>query len=667
MGAQAQTIGLCMIVRNESSVIERCLESVRPLIDTWTVCDTGSDDETPALIERVLSDVPGRLYRRPWVDFGHNRTELAELARSTADYLLLIDADMTLVRRGAVPPLAADAYLLRHLEAIEYAVPRLVRGDRRWWFEGVTHEYLATEGPFSQELLDALAIKHHGDGGTRDEKFERDVRMLEDALENDPRDARATFYLAQTLREGGAEDRAIELYRRRVELGGWDEEVFYAAYQRGVLVGHHDPDMAVPLLLDAHELRPSRAEPLYELARLSRLRRRYRAAYLFARAGAALPRPEDVLFVHRDVYEWGAHFEQAVAAYWLGEYEEALALNEALLAERRMPPPDAEAVEANRNHCLEALGRKTDGRPFSLPLASLVGDISHGEIRLEVDPPWPQFNPAIAGDTYGFRVIVRSANYRVADDGSYVTLDPDGIVQTLNYDVRLDDSLRLMSADGLAERAQGPPVLSASIRGWEDLRLVEVGGRWFATANARDRNAAATAEVALLELDGHQIVSARVLVGPEQGRHEKNWMPFACDGRLHLVYSCGPTVVYECEPATGELRVAARHDAPAVAAALRGGSAGLRVDDGWLFAVHEAFDYRRRTYLHRLILLDDDFRLVGLTPRFRFGEAMIEMCLGLAVAGERLVMSYGENDASAHLAVCSLEAALALIEPCDCD
>ena len=320
------------------------------------------------------------------------------LAMGRADYLLLIDADMTLVRNGALPPLLADAYLLPHLGELRYAVPRLVRGDRRWWFEGATHEYLATDGPFTQEVLEALAIEHHGDGGTRAEKFERDVRLLQDAIERDPADARSTFYLAQTLREGGEPTRAIELYRRRVGLGGWDEEVFYAAYQLAVLVGHRDPDAAIPLLLEAHELRPTRAEPLYELARLSRLRRRHQAAYMFACRGALIPTPSDMLFVHRSVYDWGMRFEQAVAAYWIGHYEEALELNEGLLAEGRMPPAHASAVESNRNYCLEALGGRSDTRPFAMRLATMLPDLWHREIHLDVDPPWPQFNPSLASD-----------------------------------------------------------------------------------------------------------------------------------------------------------------------------------------------------------------------------------------------------------------------------
>src|SRR6056297_554124 len=86
-----------MIVRDEGHVIDRCLDSVRPLITQWAIVDTGSSDDTPARIEAALGDLSGELFHRPWVDFGHNRSEALSLAANQGDWLLLIDADEELV------------------------------------------------------------------------------------------------------------------------------------------------------------------------------------------------------------------------------------------------------------------------------------------------------------------------------------------------------------------------------------------------------------------------------------------------------------------------------------------------------------------------------------------------------------------------------------------
>ena len=56
MSVTDPSVALCMIVRNEEPIVERCLESVAELIDAWVICDTGSHDRTPELIRSALAD-----------------------------------------------------------------------------------------------------------------------------------------------------------------------------------------------------------------------------------------------------------------------------------------------------------------------------------------------------------------------------------------------------------------------------------------------------------------------------------------------------------------------------------------------------------------------------------------------------------------------------------
>ncbi|MEN9654269.1 MAG: hypothetical protein RL235_381, partial [Chlamydiota bacterium] len=69
------TICLNMIVKDESRVILRCLESVRPLIDSWVIVDTGSTDTTKQIITEYLSNIPGELHERAWQNFAASRNE----------------------------------------------------------------------------------------------------------------------------------------------------------------------------------------------------------------------------------------------------------------------------------------------------------------------------------------------------------------------------------------------------------------------------------------------------------------------------------------------------------------------------------------------------------------------------------------------------------------
>jgi predicted GH43/DUF377 family glycosyl hydrolase/glycosyltransferase involved in cell wall biosynthesis len=655
------SIALAMIVRDEAAIIARCLESVRPLIDRWVICDTGSRDDTREIIAAALAGVPGELHDTEWVDFGHNRTELLGIAREAADYLLLVDADITLEQLAPVGELGADAYLLRENGALDFGVIRLVRGDRRWWYEGSTHEHIATDGRFREEALPALAIQHHADGASRWDKLARDASLLRRDLARNPANARSVFYLAQTYRDMGHRELAVEYYRRRVEMGGWDEEVFYANLQEGVLRAALAHPQAKSVLLEAWERRPTRAEPLYELARVSRQQGAFQAAHLFADRGLEFPYPSDLLFIHRWVYDWGLLLERAIAAAELGRPDAAREDLAALLRRPRLPPEIEDYTRAR----LDQLSQRPRMQPReggdARRLAALAPSLRIGEIRLDAKPAWPTFNPSIAGDGDGFRMIVRTANYAIERG----VLHAEGVLNNINYMLSLDADLAVCGVEPIVDRSSGPRRYGSNIQGYEDCRLFRVGDHWYATATVCDLNPVDRREIALLRFEGPDIATVTPLLGPHPERHEKNWMPFVLGQDLLLLYRCGPTIVLGCDPASGVVNVRAEADSPELADEFRGGSQGVAVEGGVLFVVHEVDRSGAiLRYLHRFVLLDPALALSAISPPFTFTSDRVEFCAGMALHDQQLVLSFGVSDAAAGLAVLSLTEALALLEPC---
>jgi tetratricopeptide (TPR) repeat protein len=664
-------VTLCMIVRDEADVIGRCLESVRPLIESWVICDTGSTDATIEVVHEALAEIPGELHRRPWRDFGYNRTELMEFAQGGSGYLLLLDADMTLDWRGPLPPLTCDAYMLAHRGEPYYAVPRLVRRDRRWRFEGATHEFLAANEAYSRQLLESLVIDHHADGSSRADKLERDRRLLEQELRSNAGNARAVFYLAQTCRDLGDRRRAVELYRQRAGMSSGDEEAFYAAFQAGALEAEWDGEGAARALLDAWRRRPSRAEPLHELARLRRYQRRYGDACEAARMGLELRLPDDRLFVHRHVYEWGLRFELAVASYWAGDVDLALRLSDELLEAAELPQPIRAAIRDNRAACVSkgavssapsapVVPRRREARTVPL-LGELCPSFDARSLEVDVSPGWPVFNPSIAAEGDGFRVVLRSANYRISD-GRYEYLTDDDAIHTINHWVALDRNLMPVSVARIVDRAPGPAAVPVRVRGYEDCRLFRVGQDWKATATVLDRNPVGRCDMALLSFDGPQVTDLKILRGPTPRRHEKNWMPFTVDGRLHVLYSCAPTVVLAIDPLNGAVSEASRRPGIDDARPLRGGSQGVPVSGGLLFVVHEPdAPAGPRVYRHRFVQLDESFELVGITPPFHFLAPQIEFCAGLARRDSQLVFTFGIEDGAAAIATADADEVLGLL------
>lgn len=349
-----------MIVKNEAGVLARCLRSCRGLIDCWMICDTGSSDGTQELIARELEGIPGELCQHEWVNFGHNRSALMELAMGRADYLLLIDADMTVVQSAPLGALKADAYMLRQGdERFDYRNKRLVRGDLCWRYVGATHEYLSClDMERTVERLDALTIDDHGDGGSKADKFERDCTLLQAELREQPENARATFYLAQTHRDLGTQTgdaealtTARDLYERRAGMGGWEEEVCCAWRQAGRLSADlGEWPRASTAFLAAWEARPSRLEAVQDLVAGLLNRHHHRTAHRFTALAAStggLAVPEDILFVEPWVYQWGLLFQHSVAAYWCGELDASIRACKRLLAIESLPDAHRRQTEVN--------------------------------------------------------------------------------------------------------------------------------------------------------------------------------------------------------------------------------------------------------------------------------------------------------------------------------
>lgn len=348
------TLCLNMIVRDEAAVIERCLASVRPFIDHWLIVDTGSTDDTPARVRAVLEGIPGELVQRPWRNFGHNRNEALELARDRADHLLFIDADEALAVDSDAPRPRLDgpAYSLEaRYGDMRYDRVALVSTALPWRWHGVVHEYLDAGQPVAQPRLPGWVIEVRAEGArSRDpDKYLKDAALLEAALHESPHDPRSVFYLAQSYRDAGRLGAALTQYKRRTALGGWNEEVWYAAWQCAALMerlgeGH---ECVVAAYLAAWELRPTRAEPLIALARHFRQRQEWHSAGMFAAWASALPLPDDRLFVDVGCHTWCGRDEWALAAFHSGRKSEARMLWRMLLDGDDLPASERDRVRAN--------------------------------------------------------------------------------------------------------------------------------------------------------------------------------------------------------------------------------------------------------------------------------------------------------------------------------
>jgi hypothetical protein len=328
---------LTMIVKDEAETLERTLASAKPFIDRWVILDTGSTDGTQELVRRALEGVAGELHEEPFVDFATTRNRALDLAGTATEFVMWLDADDHLEQgdalrgflegeRGKTEP-DREAYFVRIEMVVRFDSPRVARARAGWRFRGAVHEILMREGRAPPAHRVPTALIRHEPGARSEERsrrrWERDAELLEAAVRREPDETRSAFYLAQTYLWLGRHDAAEAMFRRRIALGGWAEEVYESkaalariAAARGVPWGEVEVRW-----LDAHAFAPHRAEPLYAIALHYDALGQHALTFLFARRGAELPLPvRDTLFVDEDVYTWKLADLVGTSAYWIGEY-----------------------------------------------------------------------------------------------------------------------------------------------------------------------------------------------------------------------------------------------------------------------------------------------------------------------------------------------------------
>lgn len=351
------TVCLNMIVKNESAVITRCLDSVVDLIDYWVISDTGSTDGTQQIIRDYFAKrgLEGQLLEHEWKNFAHNRNCALKPALGKTDYILIMDADDYLVTPPDFqwPPLSAESYLLKIQRGdTEYYNTKLVRADLPWRWESVLHEYLTCDAAHTNEKLTDECLITSTTEGARSQnpnKYQHDAEILEAALAEEPDNTRYRFYLAQSYRDSKNDLKAIEHYQKRVDMGGWAEEVYRSLLEIAHAKRRLGEDLftVIRAYIDAHCYRPQRLEALYYAVKLCRENQYYGLGCQLGWEARHTPMTQDILFVETSIYQWQFIDELSICAVYAHKKAEAAELMQQLLKSPFTPAYEHPRLQAN--------------------------------------------------------------------------------------------------------------------------------------------------------------------------------------------------------------------------------------------------------------------------------------------------------------------------------
>jgi tetratricopeptide (TPR) repeat protein len=683
-------ICLSMITKDEKDNILRLLGSLIGHVDYWSITDTGSTDGTQDLIAGFLGPrVPEGTWAigsAPFVNFEQARNAALDQALASPfqfEYILLADSDMEFVPghpgwRGELGGEAAYM-MLQFTGAFSYWNTRVVRRDCGARYIGVTHEYVDIKG--ASKKIAGARFRDHASGSSRPTKLPRDERLLRQGLADDPGNVRYMFYLARTLKEMAGDPRltpeerqatyqeAIDWFTRRAEAGGWDEEVWNSLLEASRCLALAGRKAEYPAMaLRAYSARPSRAEPLKDLASHYNAERQHAAAAMAAKQAMALPTPPDLLFVEGEAYGYGPATEFYIAANYLRAlpaFEEGFKVAEDLASDPAAPAGVRDLARSNLAWYAGMLGE-------------LCPSFRERNFEFRAGEGWNPTNPSVFRRGDEIWMMQRNVDYRIRADGSYECA-PGGVIGTRTFLIRLDRELEAMHSVEVRMPADLPePATARAFSGLEDMRGWAADGQIYVTAVACELEADKRRQIVLSKVGLDGAMSDWAVVSPPlahfRPRNEKNWMPFA-DGRLPnmFLYSTDPCVALDDRGrvVSGEPRRAAR-----ALDHLRGGSQLVPVSDNQMLAVtHEVTVVGgRRRYLHRFVLYKAEVEkgggqmevrpLLWTRPFHLTRHGGIEFVAGLCwhTDGERLVVSYGVEDGESHVGtVLAADVAKALV------
>lgn len=346
------TITLCMIVKNEENTIQRCLDSVKSLIDEIIIVDTGSTDRT----REITSSYTEKIYDFEWIDdFAAARN--FSFSQATMDYIFWLDADdvlnpserLKLVELKTTLDASMDAvtmvYCITHDEygntIHSVRRTRLVKRSRNYRWVGAVHEDLLVEGNVYNS---DITVTH--------EPEQHDIRRNLDIFEkrlaaNDSFTAREIFLFANELYDNQMYDRAIQYYRKFLDLQTDWSELALLGYGKMAECYNQlgDPDKEIESVLKTFKYDLPRAEYCCKLGSHFAQLDKWKLALFWFNLATTLEKPEYLQILTDACWTWYPHQELGVCYARLGDYQRAYEHNEIALGYR---PNDPQLLERKR-------------------------------------------------------------------------------------------------------------------------------------------------------------------------------------------------------------------------------------------------------------------------------------------------------------------------------
>ena len=668
------TLCLNMIVKNESKIITRLFDSVINIIDCYCICDTGSTDNTVELIKTYFEskNIPGKIVSEPFKNFAHNRNFSLTSALGMSDYILLMDADMILEIKNFKKEnlqMFDSCYILQGNNDFYYQNMRIVKNNGLFSYVGVTHEYIST--PSNNKLLhitkDQLFIADYGDGGCKNDKFERDIKLLSEGIINEPNNSdRYHFYLANSYHDSGNFEKAIETYEKRIKIGGWDQEIWYSYYRIGLCYKKMGKIAdAIFTWMNAYDFLPSRTENLYEIINHYRhISKSKLAEFFYNMAKDSLNKNKNVnrdsyLFLHNDIYTYKLDYEFTIFAAYVGVNN----INDQVVIVLN----NCGDGSINNNLFSNMKFYKDILKPTQVINFgnSVFKNINNDNTLFYSSSSCLIPNPF--EDKNGYLMNVRYVNYLIDNNGNY--LNCDKYIITQNKYIKLSSDLKIISDEFLEFNFEDRRYI-----GVEDIRIFydKYSSKMLYIGTGYHKNNSIGVVSGEYNVKEQKLSSIDEITPFCYSTCEKNWVFVDINQSINVIYKWHPLQICKINQEKKMLDLVETKEMPRIFSHVRGSTCGFNYTkkinlmsdknsnynikivfneiEIW-FLLHMVSYEHPRHYYHIFAVFDESMNLLRYSAPFKFQTEPIEYCLGLVVEDDRVLITYSVWDRETKLGI----------------
>jgi glycosyltransferase involved in cell wall biosynthesis len=652
------TLCLNMIVKNESKIITRLFDSLLSIIDCYCICDTGSTDNTKEIITEYFKNknIPGKLIDEPFKNFCYNRNVALEACLNMSDYILLMDADMILeITNFNKSDLinTTNISILQGNDSFFYKNTRIIKNTGLYKYKGVTHEYIDFFTSYSIESLNKnqLFIRDLGDGGSKDNKLERDIELLLNGIKEEPENVRYYFYLANSYYDSSKFDYAIDYYKKRIELGGWKEEVWYSYYRIGLSFRNINKiNDAIQYWLDGYNFYPERIENLYEIIKYYRITSKHKLCNMIYQETKKIlnlnHNRENYLFLYDEIYTSKIFYEYTIFAAYIGINN----INNEVIQ-----------VFNNSKDQSDINNMLNNMKFYKDTLTSISKIIFDNNITFNVNNENVKFISSSScllpnnsnNSNNGYKMNIRYVNYYITEKGYYLNCDKHVI--TVNKYIEFDNKMNIINEKWEQINYNGRQYI-----GVEDLKLfndIETSNLLFIGSGFHSNNrigiVTGNYDINNLKLNYQELI-------PSFNNSficEKNWVFVDYNNETHIIYAWYPLQICKINYNTSELYLVETKKMPQIFSRIRGSSCGFKYlknenteSEIW-FITHMVSYEEPRHYYHLIVIFDSNLNLLRYSAPFKFEGQSIEYSLSILVEDERVLINYSTLDRTTRIGI----------------